>query len=162
MVSWRLLKRPPETEMPTYTCTTRPGLLDDARRAAIAAAISRAHAAATGAPVYFAQVVFDERAHRFIGGAPADAHVMVRGDIRAGRTVAQRTGLVEAIAREVAAIAGVATTDLWVYLAELAPTDMVEFGHVLPPPGREREWLEALPPALRADLLARAAKANGA
>ena len=31
---------------------------------------------------------------------------------------------------------------------------MVEFGHVLPEPGGEREWLEALPPALRASLLA--------
>ena len=27
--------------------------------------------------------------------------------------------------------------------------DMVEFGHVLPEPGREREWFEALPRELR-------------
>lgn len=147
--------------MPTYTCTTRPGLLDDAQRSAIAAAISRAHEAATGAPTYFAQVVFDERVHRFIGGVPANAHVMVCGDIRAGRSPAQRTRLVEAIAREVTLIAGVDDSEVWVYLAELAPSDMVEFGRVLPQPGREREWLESLPAALRADLLALAAKAGG-
>ena len=140
--------------MPTYVCTTRPGLLDDIQRTAIAGAISRAHEAATGAPAFFAQVVFDERPHRFIGGAPADTHVMVRGDIRAGRSVAQRTSLAQTIAREVAAIAQVPATDIWVYLNELAPTDMVEFGNVLPEPGQEAAWLEALPPALRDTLLA--------
>ena len=139
--------------MPTYTCATRPGLLSDAQRAEIAEAISRAHEAATGAQVFFAQVVFEECAHRFIGGVSSDAHVMVRGDVRAGRSVAQRTTLVETIAREVAAITGVGATDIWVYLNELAPTDMVEFGHVLPEPGQEAAWLEALPPALRETLL---------
>ena len=147
--------------MPTYTCTTRPGLLDDARRAAIADFISRAHEAATGAPTWFAQVVFDERAHRFIGGQPADAHVMVRGDIRAGRTAQQRTGLVQAIAREVAVLAGVTASDVWVYLNELAPGDMVEFGHVLPAPGEEAAWFSALPAPLQAALTALSAKPAG-
>ncbi len=144
--------------MPTYVVTTRHGQLDGARRAAIARAISRAHEAATGAPTYFAQVVFAEAAHRYIGGAPSDAQIMVRGDIRAGRTIAQRTGLVAAIARDVAALAGAAAADVWVYLNELAPTDMVEFGHVLPAPGDERAWLEALPAELRARLAALAAR----
>jgi len=140
--------------MPTYVCTTRPGLLDEHQRTAIAGAISRAHEAATGAPVFFAQVVFAETAHRYIGGARSDAHVMVRGDIRAGRSEDQRTGLIRAIARDVAEIAGAAADDVWVYLNELAPTDMIEFGHVLPKPGAEAAWLEALPSELRDRLAA--------
>lgn len=144
--------------MPTYTCTTRPDLLTDAQRAAIARAVTLAHSAATGAPTSFAQVVFEERAHRFIGGEPADAQVMVRGDIRAGRTPATRTGLAQTIAREVADLAGVAPHEVWVYLNELAPGDMVEFGQVLPQPGDEAAWLAALPDDLRARLVALAAK----
>jgi phenylpyruvate tautomerase PptA (4-oxalocrotonate tautomerase family) len=144
--------------MPTYTCTTRPSFLDEPRRAAIARAIKRAHAAATGAPTSFAQIVFEERAHRFIGGEPAEAHVMVRGDIRSGRAPAIRTGLAEAIAREVAGLAGLAAHEVWVYLNELAPGDMVEFGHVLPLAGEEDAWLAALPADLRAALVALAAK----
>ena len=146
--------------MPTYTCTTRPGGLDEAQRAEIARKITLSHAAATGAPPSFAQVVFEERAHRFIGGEPADAHVMVSGDIRAGRTQETRSGLARTIAREVAEIAGVAAHEVWVYLHDLAPGDMVEFGHVLPPAGGEREWLEALPPSLREMLTALSAKAG--
>ena len=144
--------------MPTYTCTSRPGLLDDSTRKAIARAITRAHSAATGAPTSFAQVVFEERAHRFIGGESTEAHVMVRGDIRSGRAPETRTKLAEVIAREVAGLAGVAAHEVWVYFNELAPGDMVEFGHVLPLPGEEDAWLEALPTDLRAALVALAAK----
>lgn len=35
------------------------------------------------------------------------------------------------------------------YLCNLEPTDMVEYGHVLPLPGKEKEWFDALPPELQ-------------
>jgi hypothetical protein len=38
---------------------------------------------------------------------------------------------------------------VWVYLCNVAPDDMVEYGHVLPLPGQEQAWLEALPPELQ-------------
>ena len=54
-----------------------------------------------------------------------------------------------AIMRDVARIAGVEEASIWVYLCNLEPTDMVEYGHVLPLPGREKEWFEGLPKALQ-------------
>ena len=139
--------------MPTYVCSIRPGSLDDAGKAAIAKAITRRHSEATGAPSFFVQVVIEENTgSRFLGGAPADGHIWIRGDIRAGRPESVRQGLMLAIMRDVAEIAGVRQSEVWVYLCNLAPTDMVEYGHVLPEPGQEQAWFDALPADLRAYL----------
>ena len=148
--------------MPTYVCSSRSGSLDAARKAAVARVITRGHGEATGAPTYLVQVVHEERpaGDRYIGGRAADRHIWIRGDIRAGRGVAQRQRLISVIARDVARIAGLAATDVWVYLCELAPTDMVEFGHVLPEAGGEAAWFDALPKALQDELLALGAEVS--
>jgi len=137
--------------MPTYVCSVRPGLLDENQKADVAKAITRNHHEATGAPPYFVQVVIDENATArcYLGGESAADQVWIRADIRAGRTVEQRNRLMLAIMRDVARIAGIDETSIWVYLCNLEPTDMVEYGHVLPLPGREQEWFDALPSALR-------------
>jgi phenylpyruvate tautomerase PptA (4-oxalocrotonate tautomerase family) len=137
--------------MPTYVCSIRPGLLDEKQKAEVAKAITRDHQEATGAPAYFVQVVIDEKAtaQRYLGGEPADDQIWIRADIRAGRSVEQRSGLMLAIMRDVARIAGVDEASIWVYVCNLDPTDMVEYGHVLPLPGREQEWFDGLPLALQ-------------
>jgi 3-hydroxyacyl-CoA dehydrogenase, NAD binding domain len=50
--------------------------------------------------------------------------------------------------REVAQINGVNRT-ISVYLCNLAPKDMVEYGHVLPQPGEEAAWYDRLPELLQ-------------
>lgn len=50
--------------------------------------------------------------------------------------------------REMAQITAVKEDDIWVYLCNLAPTDMVEYGHVLPQPGEEAAWYDQLPKPL--------------
>jgi hypothetical protein len=55
--------------------------------------------------------------------------------------------------REVAQITGVKEDQIWVYLCNLAPTDMVEYGHVLPRPGEEAAWYDRLPKPLQKSLL---------
>ncbi|GEP04324.1 tautomerase family protein [Methylobacterium oxalidis] len=136
--------------MPTYVCAVPANLLSEEQKAELARAISRIHAEATGAPTYFVQVVIDEgTTTRFLGGERADRQIWIRGDIRAGRPESVRQGMMLAMMREVAAIARVKETEIWVYLCNLAPTDMVEYGHVLPAPGQERAWFDALPEALR-------------
>jgi hypothetical protein len=62
------------------------------------------------------------------------------------------------IMRDVSAIAKVPEESIWVYLCNLEPTDMVEYGHVLPPPGKEQEWFESLPAPLQTYLKALGAK----
>ena len=147
--------------MPTYVCSVRPGLLNDRQKSDIAKAITRNHHQATGAPAYFVQVVIDEKATavRYLSGEPAPDHqIWIRADIRSGRTVEQRSNLALAIMRDVSAIAGVETTSVWVYLCNLEPADMIEYGHVLPLPGQEQAWFDGLPKHLQEYLAALGAK----
>jgi hypothetical protein len=62
------------------------------------------------------------------------------------------------IMKDVSAIAKVREESIWVYLCNLDPTDMVEYGHVLPPPGKEQEWFESLPASLQSYLKGLGAK----
>jgi hypothetical protein len=52
----------------------------------------------------------------------------------------------------VAKAAGLPANHVWIYISDLIPRQMVEFGNVLPEPGDEGEWTEALPPADRAHM----------
>jgi phenylpyruvate tautomerase PptA (4-oxalocrotonate tautomerase family) len=146
--------------MPTYVCAVPPKLLSDDQKNQIAVAISRRHGDATGAPSFFVQVVIEENesARRYLGGDPADNHIWIRADIRAGRLEEVRGRLMLSIMRDVSAIAKVREESIWVYLCNLEPTDMVEYGHVLPPPGKEQEWFESLPAPLQSHLKGLGAK----
>ena len=133
--------------MPTYTVRTPPGQLDDVTRPALARAITGAHTAATGAPGFFAQVGFEELSagRHFVGGVPvADDFVFVHGQIRSGRKPEQKRALIEALVAAVTDTVGVPRSAVWVYLVDLPPANMLEFGHVLPEPGGEDAWLASL------------------
>jgi phenylpyruvate tautomerase PptA (4-oxalocrotonate tautomerase family) len=142
--------------MPTYTVTTANVALTSAQEGEIAAAITEAHHQNTGAPGFFAQVLFvtlPERKH-YIGGKPNTApHIYIHGLIRAGRSAAAKTGLLQQIALKVREISGVGTEDIWVYVQDIPPEQMVEFGRVLPAPGAEEQWQKALSPAKRQQLV---------
>ena len=141
--------------MPTYTVRTTTGRLDASTRERLAHQITAAHVAATGAPAFFAQVVFEEvePARHFVGGAPAvDDVVFVQGQIRGGRTAEQKALLLEGLIQAVADAVGVRRRAVWVYLLELPPTNMVEYGHELPAAGDEAAWLASLDPDDRAHL----------
>jgi phenylpyruvate tautomerase PptA (4-oxalocrotonate tautomerase family) len=137
--------------MPTYVCSVPAGSLTFTRKTAVAEAIARIHSEATGAPLFFVQVIIDENqsVDRFLGGQLATNHIWIRGDIRAGRTAEQRKKLMLHIMRDVSQIAGVNEDSIWVYLCNLEATDMVEYGHVLPAPGDEQAWFEKLPQPLK-------------
>ncbi len=141
--------------MPTYACSVSAGSLTPQQKSQIAAGITRIHTEATGAPAYFVQVVIEERttSELFLGGVPAVQHIWIRGDIRAGRTKAQREQLMLAIMKAVSTIAAIDPNSVWINLCNLEPTDMVEYGHVLPEPGQEQEWFDRLPQLLQTYLI---------
>lgn len=141
--------------MPTYVCSISPNTLTDEQKTQIAVAIGKRHSEATGAHPFFVQVEIDENPGRtrYLGGSPANAHIWIRGDIRAGRSDEARQQLMLSIMRDVASITGLKEQDIWIYLCNLAPIDMVEYGHVLPPPGGERVWFENLPDELKTYLI---------
>lgn len=140
--------------MPTYTVRTANLHLTEAQRQRIATAITQSHSGSTGAPGYFAQVFFEAAsgAH-FIGGRPNGVpHVYVHGLIRAGRSAAQKRDLMDEICARLRDAADVGAEDVWVYLQEIVPEQMIEFGRTLPEPGGEAEWREGFSPGKVADL----------
>jgi phenylpyruvate tautomerase PptA (4-oxalocrotonate tautomerase family) len=133
--------------MPTYRVTSANLALTTAQEAAIAAAITRSHHEATGAPAYFAQVIFAgiESGKHYIGGrAYSTPHLFVHGLIRAGRSVDTKAALIKDIAAKVHAIAGIGPEDIWVYVQDIPANQMIEFGRVLPEPGAEDTWRAAM------------------
>lgn len=133
--------------MPSYVVTCLEGRLSASEKSNVAEAVTRAHGDLTGAPYYFAQVIFNEikRGNYFLGGTQLNGdHVFVHGTIRGGRPTEVKDKLIARLTSDVAASSKMKTNSVWVYLSELTPNQMVEFGRVLPPPGKEAEWSTAL------------------
>lgn len=132
--------------MPTYVVTVKPKLLSTMQKDRIARFITDTHSKITGAPGYFAQIIFiDEPCRRYVGGQLADNQIWIRADIRAGRTPEQRSLLIEKLVSGIAEIASVPQTDIWIFLNNLEAGDMAEYGKLLSAPGKEQEWFESLP-----------------
>lgn len=143
--------------MPTYTVTSANISLTATQENEIAAAITEAHHQNTGAPGFFAQVLFaalPERRHYIGGKLNATPHIFVHGLIRAGRSAAAKSRLIRQIAAKLQEISGVGTEDIWVYVQDIPPEQMIEFGRVLPEPGAEQQWRSGLSELKRQQLAA--------
>ncbi|MBC9879906.1 4-oxalocrotonate tautomerase [Bradyrhizobium sp. INPA01-394B] len=141
--------------MPTYIVTCTEGRLSGPQKSRIAEAVTRAHGETTGAPFYFAQVTFNEvrSGNYFLGGAPLDGdHIFVHGTIRDGRPTELKDKLLVRLTSDIAFASEMKPSSVWVYISELPPNQMVEFGRVLPLHGKEAEWSAALPEAEKARL----------
>jgi phenylpyruvate tautomerase PptA (4-oxalocrotonate tautomerase family) len=124
------------------------GRLSADQKATIAKEITRIHGEVTGAPSFFAQVLFHELApgNAFIGGALLTAdQIFINGQIRIGRTKEQKAELIRCMLDAVTTVARTSRFYIWVYLTDLVPSQIAEFGHILPASGEEKEWMEALP-----------------
>lgn len=142
--------------MPTYTVSAAMGRFTDELKHRIAGGITRAHSQATGAQGFFAQVIFNEipTGNHFIGGNPLKAEqVFVNGQIRAGRTTEQKGRLLNSIVQVIADATELERRYIWAYISELPPSQMVEYGQVLPEPGEEENWLQTMSEADREYLL---------
>ena len=138
--------------MPTYICAAASDSLSADQKSRIAKAITRAHAEVTGAPAYFAQVIFNsvDAQGWYMGGAPLrHGHIFIHGHIRDGRSAREKSTLMRCIADEVAEICALPPRGVWVYLSEIPARQMIEFGHFLPQAGDEDAWSASLPQADR-------------
>jgi phenylpyruvate tautomerase PptA (4-oxalocrotonate tautomerase family) len=135
--------------MPTYTVTTAAHRLTPRQKSRIAQDITRIHKSVTGAQSFFAQVLFAtiEPGNHFVGGKPLQHDlIFLHGHIRAGRTPEQKQALLLQLVQSLAEAASAPRNAIWVYLNELPPNQMAEFGHILPQPGTESAWFQSLPP----------------
>ena len=133
--------------MPTYVCTIKEGRLSPDQKSRIAGEITRIHYEVTGAPTFFAQVIFEEvnPGNYFMGGVPlAHDQIFVYGRVRAGRSIQDKLKMIKLMAEAVAEAAGVSRIGVWI-IAELPARQMMEYGHVLHEPGDEDAWTKALP-----------------
>lgn len=141
--------------MPTYVVSTSDGILTEEVRQAVAGLITAAHHEEMLGPGYLVQVLFlgIPPTSRYVGSRAAPStQVWIRADVRSGRTLKQRTLLLQRLTREVAEACRISREDVWIYINELQAENMVEFGSILPIPGKEPEWLVAQSAELRAHL----------
>lgn len=141
--------------MPTYTVTVANLSLSQRQKSQIAESITTAHSTHTGAPGFFAQVLFfaaNEGEH-FVGGRVNTApQVYVHGLVREGRSTEIKQALMSQMLEEIGRIAGITAEEIWIYLQNIPPTQMIEFGRFLPAPGDEAAWEKGMSPEKRAML----------
>lgn len=134
--------------MPTYVCRAPLGLLGDQSKAELAEMITDVHSRVTGDKRVFVQVIFLTMSSNdcYIGGKPlSSAHCFIEGHIREGLSAVVRAELISDILPATCQILGLPRYSVWIYLGELPPRAMSEFGHLLPKPGDEEVWLASLP-----------------
>ncbi len=138
----------PGVKVPTYICRAPETSLNGAAKLQLAEAITRIHARVTGGAAALTQVLFRgvQQGDCYVGGRELHGpHCFIQGHIRAGRSAVERAELIRELLPSVSDILGVPRYAVWVYLSELPSRAMAEFGHMLPEPGNEDVWLDALP-----------------
>jgi len=134
--------------MPTYVVTAPTGRLSGEQKARLAARITDIHCTLTGAPAYFAQVLFTDvtPGNYFLGGKPLkDDNIFVHGQIRAGRGPEIKEPLILQMMSATAEIAQTDPSHVQVYIVDVPARQIAEWGQLLPLPGEEAAWDASIP-----------------
>jgi phenylpyruvate tautomerase PptA (4-oxalocrotonate tautomerase family) len=137
-----------ENDMPTYIVSASSDILSERNKRTIAEKITQGYADITGGPTYLAQVIFTAipSGSHYIGGKPLSfEHVFVHGYTRQGKTPQIKASMLDSMVNIIAQTLSINRRSVWAYLSELPHTELVEYGHVAPGPGRDGEWLDTLP-----------------
>lgn len=141
--------------MPTYIVTSSNYNISSEQKKIIAGQITKTHHEVTGANKYFAQVMFGEtpKGNHFMGGREViSPEIFVQGFIRAGRTKDIKKKLIISLKDCLIEVLQLEQSQIWVYLIDLEHTQMLEYGEILPEPGKEVEWFSNLSAELKEKL----------
>ena len=141
--------------MPTYTVNTSNIKLNKKKKEKIARGITKVHNKITGANSYFAQVIFidNKKDNHFMGGKIVkDKQIFVYGQIRSGRSTIIKKKLIITLRDIVIKNSGINKDCVWVYLLDLIPEQMIEYGEILPQSGKEINWFNSLTKSLQKKL----------
>ena len=143
--------------MPTYTVTNSNFNISSKQQKKLAEGITKVHNVVTGANTYFAQVIFNKtkKNNHFMGGKKVkERSLFLLGQIRAGRSKDVKDKLITDLKDVLVKNSKLDETQIWVYINDLPPSQMVEYGTVLPESGKEQEWFKNLSPKLKKKLTA--------
>ena len=143
--------------MPTYTVTNSNFNLKDSQQKEIAKEITKVHNIVTGASTYFAQVIFNKtkKNNHFMGGKKVkEPSLFLVGQIRAGRPKKVKDKLISNLKNILIKKSKLDETQIWIYIIELTPSQMIEYGAVLPESGKEKEWFTNVSQKLKKKLSA--------
>ena len=138
--------------MPTYTVKCSNFNLSHKQKNLLANDISNTHSKFTGANTFFAQVIFqkNEKNSHFMGGRIVKTkEIFLNGQIRAGRTSKIKKQLILGLRKILIKNTKLRSDFVWVYLEDLLPEQMIEYGEVLPKSGQEKKWFNSLSPSLK-------------
>lgn len=134
--------------MATYSIYCAGISLSTHQKYVIAQGITKIHAEVTGAEAYFAQVIFKElNIHDcFIGGILLDEpHLFLSGQIRSGRSEQTLKQLLVELEIALQSATKLASHQIWAYVDEIKPSQMIEYGQILPAVGFDKVWFSTLP-----------------
>ena len=143
--------------MPTYTVTNSNFNLSSKQQKKLAEGITKVHNIVTGANTYFAQVIFNKtkKNNHFMGGKKVkEPSLFLLGQIRAGRSKEVKDKLISDLKNVLVKNSKLDETQVWVYINDLPPSQMIEYGAVLPESGKEKQWFANLPVRLKKKLAA--------
>ena len=138
--------------MPTYTLTNSNFTLTSKQQNNLAEGITKVHNVVTGANTYFAQVIFNKtkKNNHFMGGKKVkEPSIFLLGQIRAGRPKKTKDKLISYLRDIIVKNSKLDETQVWVYIVDLPPSQMIEYGAVLPESGKEMEWFTNLSSKLK-------------
>ena len=141
--------------MPTYTVTNSNFNLNAKQQKDLAQGITKVHNVVTGANTYFAQVIFNKtkKNNHFMGGKKVkEPSLFLLGQIRAGRPKKTKDRLISDLKNILLKKTKLDETQVWVYIVDLPPSQMIEYGAVLPESGKERQWFKSLSNKLKKKL----------
>mgnify|MGYP001446574556 FL=1 len=141
--------------MPTYTVTNSNFNLSSKQQESLAEGITKVHNLVTGANTYFAQVIFNKtkKNNLFMGGKKVkEPSIFLLGQIRAGRPKKIKDKLISDLKDVLVKKSKLDETQVWVYIVDLPPSQMIEYGAVLPKSGKERQWFTSLSTKLKKKL----------
>ena len=141
--------------MPTYTVTHSNFKLQTKTKVKIAKGITKVHNIVTGANTYFAQVIFNKTKNNdhYMGGKKVrEPQLFLHGQIRSGRSAKIKKKLILDLKNTLIKNSKLNETQIWVYIVDLTPAQMIEYGAILPESGGEAKWFKGLSPMLRRKL----------
>ncbi len=141
--------------MPTYIVKYSNFKLSKKKEKKIAEDITFTHHKITGANKFFAQVIFEKnkKSSHYMGGKEIkSSEIFLNGQIRSGRSSRIKKQLILKLREIIKKNTKLSTNNIWIYLEDLNPEQMIEYGQILPKSGGEKIWFNKLPENLKIKL----------